>query len=52
MDNYQACAYAWVAVYQLHQEKKEITPDVVSGRMAYLMDMYSPDEIEEIQKNL
>lgn len=52
MDNDQVCAYAWVAVQQLQAERKEITPDRVSGRMANLMDMYSEKEIEEIQKNI
>jgi hypothetical protein len=52
MDNYQAIAYAWVAVYQLQNESEEITPSTVAKRMTYLMDMKSETEIEKLKQRL
>lgn len=52
MDNWQAKAYGWVALYQLQNEGKEVTPDKLSGRMSYLMDMYSETEIEKLKEKI
>lgn len=41
MGNYEAIAYAVVAVKQLQQESKEINENTLKGRMLYLMDIYS-----------
>ncbi|MBN2619438.1 MAG: hypothetical protein JXR64_14105 [Spirochaetales bacterium] len=45
MGNYEAVAYAVIALKQLQQEVKEINEESLSGRMLYLMDMYSENEI-------
>ena len=45
MDNYEAIAYAVVAITQLQNESKEITPTALRGRMLYLMDKYSETAI-------
>lgn len=52
MDNWQAKAYGWVALYQLQNESKEVTPDTLASRMSYLMDMYSEVEIEKLKEKL
>lgn len=52
MDNWQAKAYGWVSLYQLLSEDEEINPDKLSGRMSYLMDMYSETEIEKLKEKL
>lgn len=52
MDNWQAQAYAWVALYQLQKENKEITPDKLTDKMTYLMDMYSETEIEKLKEKI
>jgi hypothetical protein len=45
MDNYEAVAYACVAVKQLQDEDKEINEQSLRGRMLSLMDRYSESEI-------
>lgn len=45
MDNYEAVAYACVAVKQLQDEGKEINEQSLRGRMLSLMDRYSESEI-------
>lgn len=45
MDNYEAMAYALMALDELIKEGKEITPQKLKARMAYLMDMNSEAEI-------
>ena len=52
MDNWQAQAYAWVALYQLQKEGKEITPDKLTSEMTYLMDMKSETEIEKLKEKI
>jgi hypothetical protein len=52
LDNWQAKAYGWVSLYQLLSEDEEINPDKLSGRMSYLMDMYSETEIEKLKEKL
>ena len=52
MDNYQAIAYAQVALSLLQKENVEITPKTLKGRMIYLMDMYSEREIEKVADKL
>lgn len=45
MSNYEAIAYAVVAVDQLKMENQPITRLILETRMLYLMDMYSQSEI-------
>lgn len=45
MDNYEAIAYAVVALDDLKKECEEITPQNLKGKMLYLMDMNSESEI-------
>lgn len=45
MDNYEAIAYAVVALNEIKKERKEINKQTLSGKMLYLMDMYSEKEI-------
>jgi len=45
MGNYEAVAYAVVALKQLKNEGKEVNEIELRGRMLYLMDMYSENEI-------
>jgi len=45
MDNYQAVAYATMALHELIKESKEITPQKLKSKMLYLMDMNSESEI-------
>lgn len=45
MDNYDAIAYAVVALDDLKKEGVEITPQNLKGKMLYLMDMNSESEI-------
>lgn len=45
MDNYEAIAYAVMALDELKKEGKDITPQKLKDRMLYLMDMNSESEI-------
>lgn len=45
MDNYEAMAYAVMALDELIKEGKEVTPQKLKARMTYLMDMNSESEI-------
>ena len=45
MDNYEATAYAVVAVSELNKQGKEINKQTISAKMVYLMDMNSESEI-------
>lgn len=45
MDNYEAIAYALVALDDLKKEDEEITTQKLKGKMLYLMDMNSESEI-------
>ena len=45
MDNYEAIAYALVALDEIKKEREEITPQSLKGKMLYLMDMNSESEI-------
>ena len=45
MDNYEAVAYAGIALAQLQKEGKEIKQDSLKGRMLALMDKYSEGDI-------
>lgn len=45
MDNYEAIAYAVVAVDDLKNEGVEITTQNLKGKMLYLMDMNSETAI-------
>lgn len=47
MDNYEAIAYACVALDQLIKEGVEVNSANLRGRMLYLMDLYSESEIYE-----
>lgn len=51
MDNYEAVAYAVVAVAQLQKENKEVNEENLRGRMLYLMDMYTEKEIYQKYSN-
>jgi hypothetical protein len=51
MDNYEAIAYAVVALHELQCEKGEVTPEKLKARMLYLMDMNSEAEIYKKAKN-
>ncbi len=51
MDNYQAIAYAVVALEELQKEGKKINNDTLKGRMLHLMDMYSESEIYKKYSN-
>jgi len=52
MDNWQAQAYGWVALYNLQKKNLEITPDKLTSEMIYLMDMYSEVEIEKLKEKI
>jgi len=52
MGNYEAVAYAVVALEQLQQENKEVNNITLKGRMLYLMDQYSESEIYKIYSNM
>ena len=52
MDNYEAIAYAVVALEQLKQEGKEINNNTLKGRMLKLMDLHSESEIYKIYSNM
>jgi hypothetical protein len=52
LNNYQAEAYAWVALYQLQKENKEIAPDKLTSRMRYLMDTKSESEIQKLKEKI
>jgi len=45
MDNYEAIAYAVMALDELLKEGEEITAQNLKGKMLYLMDMNSESEI-------
>lgn len=45
MDNYEAIAYARVALRELKEENTEVTEQTLRSRMLYLMDMNSESEI-------
>jgi hypothetical protein len=45
MDNYEAIAYAKVAVNELRKNGKEITEKSIQREMIYQMDMNSESEI-------
>lgn len=45
MDNYEATAYAVVAVSELNKQGKEINKQTITAKMVYLMDMNSESEI-------
>ena len=45
MDNYEAIAYAVMALDELIKEGKEVTTQKLKARMTYLMDMNSESEI-------
>lgn len=45
MDNYEAIAYAKVAVNELRKSGKEITERSIQREMIYQMDMNSESEI-------
>lgn len=45
MDNYEAIAYACVALNGLEEENKEINETTLKNRMLYLMDLHSESEI-------
>lgn len=45
MDNYEAIAYAVVAVSELNKKGKEITKRSITVEMVYQMDMNSESEI-------
>lgn len=45
MDNYEAIAYACIALKQLQKEDKEVNEDTLKGRMLFLMDIKSEKEI-------
>ena len=45
MDNYQAIAYAVIAVKTLKKERRELTPTTLRGQMLHLMDLYTETEI-------
>lgn len=45
MDNYEAIAYACVALRQLKSENKVIDEENLKGEMISLMDMHSESEI-------
>lgn len=47
MGNYEAIAYACVALEQLKKEGIEVNSLNLRGRMLYLMDLYSESEIYE-----
>lgn len=47
MDNYEAIAYAVVALEELKKEDKELTPQKLKAKMLYLMDMNSESAIYE-----
>jgi hypothetical protein len=51
MDNYEAIAYACVAVRKLIKEKKEINESSLKREMTYLMDMNSESEIYKKYSN-
>lgn len=48
MGNYEAIAYACVALYQLNKEGVKVDELSLRSRMLYLMDMYSESEIYRI----
>jgi hypothetical protein len=48
MDNYEAIAYAKVALRELQRQKKEINEKTLGHKMLYLMDIYSEKEILKI----
>lgn len=48
MGNYEAIAYAVVALEQLKEERIELSKQNLRERMLYLMDRYSEDEIYRI----
>ncbi|ADL53195.1 hypothetical protein [Clostridium cellulovorans] len=45
MDNYEAVAYAVVAIKELDIEGQEVNEITLKGRMLKLMDKYSEEEI-------
>lgn len=45
MDNYEAIAYAVVAVSELNKKRREITKRTITAEMVYQMDMNSESEI-------
>lgn len=45
MDNYEAIAYAVMALDELLKEGEEVTPQKLKAKMMYLMDMNSESEI-------
>lgn len=47
MDNYEAIAYAVIALQELREEGKEVDERSLRGRMLSLMDRYSEKEIYE-----
>lgn len=48
MGNYEAIAYAFVALEQLKKEGVEVNSSNLRGRMLHLMDLYSESEIYEM----
>lgn len=51
MGNYEAIAYAVIAMEQLQEEGKELNEQNLRGRMLYLMDRYSEKEIYDRYSN-
>lgn len=45
MDNYEAIAYAVMALDELKKEGNEVTPQKLKSKMLYLMDLNSESEI-------
>lgn len=45
MDNYEAIAYALVALDEIKKEGEEVTSQSLKGKMLYLMDIHSESEI-------
>lgn len=45
MDNYDAIAYACVALRKLQTDGMEITEETIKGKMLHLMDMHSEPKI-------
>lgn len=52
MDNYEAVAYACVALAELQKEGKDVNTNALKGKMLLLMDLNSAVEIYKKYVNL
>lgn len=50
MTNMQCYSYAIIALDELLKEKAQITPNSLYGKLYYIWDMYTEEEIERIAR--